>query len=227
MARIARVAVPGIPHHVIQRGNRRQQTFWTDSDYQYYLLLMKESCQQNEVSIWAYCLMPNHVHLVMVPETEEGLTKAIGQVHHRYTRMINFRQKWKGHLWQGRYSSYPMDENYLIACVRYIEMNPVRAGLVEQPEEWQWSSAGYHLGERKDEFIADSPLSSIIDNWREFLKEDPVEGEIFQKHEHTGRPLGTREFIESCGTLLNRDLTKQKTGPKGPRKKRRNKRKIK
>ncbi len=99
MTRIARVVVPGIPHHVIQRGNRRQQTFWTDSDYQHYLLLMKESCQQNEVSIWAYFLMPNHVHLVMVPETEEGLTKAIGQVHHRYTRMINFRQKWKGVGW--------------------------------------------------------------------------------------------------------------------------------
>ncbi len=132
MARIARAVAPGIPHHVTQRGNRRQQTFFSDEDYQLYLELMSEWCMKYAVETWAYCLMPNHIHLIVVPETKEGLNLAIGEAHRRYTRHINFRERWRGHLWQGRFSSFIMDERYLSACTRYVELNPVRSGLAKK-----------------------------------------------------------------------------------------------
>lgn len=141
MARIARVIAPGMPHHITQRGNRRQQTFFSDDDYHAYISLMAEWCDKYGVDIWSYCLMPNHVHLIAVPGEKDSLTKAIGEAHRRYTRRINFREGWRGHLWQGRFASYLLDEPYLLACARYIEMNPVRAGLVENPMDWRWSSA--------------------------------------------------------------------------------------
>ena len=145
MARIARVVAPGFPHHITQRGNRRQETFFSDEDYQAYINLMSEWCSLCNVEVWAYCLMPNHIHLIVVPESADGLRLAIGEAHRRYTRRINFREGWRGHLWQGRFTSYVMDEKYLLACVRYIEMNPVRAGLVAKPEEWPWSSVLAHI----------------------------------------------------------------------------------
>src|SRR5512136_1671446 len=109
MPRIARVIAAGIPHHVTQRGNRRLTTFFQDEDYQTYIDLMTEWCRKCGVEIWAYCLMPNHVHLIAVPETEDGLRRGIGEAHRRYSRMINFRQDWRGHLRQGRFASFPMD----------------------------------------------------------------------------------------------------------------------
>jgi len=120
MARIARIVVPGYPHHITQRGNRRQETFFCDDDYKQYIALMAEWCSRCGVTIWAYCLMPNHTHLIAVPRTEEGMRKAIGEAHRRYARMINFREGWRGYLWQGRFSSFVMDERYLLAAVRYI-----------------------------------------------------------------------------------------------------------
>ena len=115
MARIARVIAPGIPHHVTQRGNRCQQAFFIVGDYEAYLALMAEWCAKLNVQIWAYCLMPNHVHLIVVPESKEGLARAIGEAHRRYTRRINFREECRGHLWQERFASFPMDERYLLA----------------------------------------------------------------------------------------------------------------
>ena len=145
MARIARVVAEHYPHHITQRGNRRQDTFFCDDDYRYYIQLMAEWCGKCGVTIWAYCLMPNHVHLIAVPESEDGLRRALGEAHRRYTRHINFREKWKGHLWQGRFASFLMDEEYLLAAARYIELNPVRTGLVSIPEEYPWSSAKAHI----------------------------------------------------------------------------------
>ena len=129
MTRIARVVAPGYPHHVTQRGNRRQQTFFGDDDYQAYMDLMTEWCGHHGNEVWAYCLMPNHVHPVVVPSSEDGFRRGIGEAHRRYSRRINFREGWRGHLWQGRFGSYVMDEKHLLAAVRYIEMNPVRAGM--------------------------------------------------------------------------------------------------
>lgn len=133
MARIARVIASRYPHHITQRGNRRQQTFFCDEDYKMYINLMSEWRKKCKVEVWAYCLMSNHVHMIAVPETEEGLRNAIGEAHRRYTRHINFREGWRGHLWQGRFGSFPMDEGYLLAAVRYVELNPVRARLVKEP----------------------------------------------------------------------------------------------
>jgi len=134
MARVARVVAPGLPHHVTQRGNRRMDAFFCEDDYAVYLALMAEWCARYEVVVWAYCLMPNHVHLVAVPETLEGLSRAIGEAHRRYTRHVNFREGWRGHLWQERFASFVMDQDHLLTAMRYIELNPVKAGLVDRPE---------------------------------------------------------------------------------------------
>jgi len=145
MARIARVAVPDWPHHVTQRGNRRMQTFFGEADYRAYLSLVSEWCSRHGVAIWAYCLMPNHVHLIAVPAAAEGLARALGEAHRRYTRQVNFREKWRGYLWQGRFGSVAMDEPHLLAAARYVETNPVRARLVASAEDWPWSSAAAHV----------------------------------------------------------------------------------
>ena len=129
MPRIARVIAVGFPHHLTQRGNRRLPTFFCDADYKEYLQIMAEWLTKRDVTVWAYCLMPNHVHLVVVPMSEDGLRLGIGEAHRRYTRMINFREGWRGHLWQGRFASFPLDNNHLLAAARYIERNPVRAAM--------------------------------------------------------------------------------------------------
>ena len=141
MARLARLVIPGMPHHVTQRGNRRQETFFNEGDYAAYLELMVEWCREEGVEVWGYCLMPNHTHLIAVPASEQSLRRAIGEAHRRYTRRINFREKWRGYLWQGRFASFVMDEPYLLAAARYVELNPLRARLVGSAAEWPWSSA--------------------------------------------------------------------------------------
>src|SRR3954451_16484608 len=113
MARLARVVAAGIPHHVTQRGNRRQQVFFGDDDYAAYQTLLAEGCRAAGVAVWAYCLMPNHVHLILTPADEEGLRAALGEAHRRYTRHVKLRECWRGYLWQGRFASCPMDEAYL------------------------------------------------------------------------------------------------------------------
>ena len=216
MARLARVVVPGYPHHITQRGNRRQQTFFCDEDYQEYIALMSEWCSRLGVSIWFYCLMPNHVHLIAVPESQDGLRRAIGEAHRRFTRRINFREGWRGHLWQGRFSSFVMDNKYLMKAVRYAAMNPVKAGLVKRPEQYRWSSASAYLFGRKDPLVNVSGLNKRVDNWAQFLSQpvDSLVVEKMRKHEQTGRPLGSRNFVLKLEKILNRMLRPQKRGPK-------------
>lgn len=215
MARIARVIAPGLPHHVTQRGNRRQQTFFSDEDYLAYLDLMAEWCRKYQVQVWAYCLMPNHVHLIAVPETEEGLARAIGEAHRRYTRRINFREKWRGHLWQERFASFPMDERYLLAAARYVEMNPVAAGMTALPGEYPWSSAAAHLAGKDDQLVAVKPLLDIVSNWQGFLAlTNEEELALLKKHERSGRPLGDVSFVERLEGELERLLRPAKRGPK-------------
>jgi putative transposase len=217
MARIARAVAPGYPHHVTQRGNRRQRTFFTDEDYRAYQVVMAEWCAKHHVEIWAYCLMPNHIHLIVVPETKEGLNSAIGEAHRRYTRRVNFRKGWRGHLWQGRFSSFIMEEQYLSACTRYVELNPVRAGLVEKPEKWFWSSAGPHIKGQDDVLVKADPLRRIIGvDWKRFLAVDTPEAEmeLFRKHERTGRPLGESSFLDKMERLLGRRFKARRPGPK-------------
>lgn len=215
MARIARVICPGIPHHVTQRGNRRQPTFFCDDDYLAYIELMAEWCAKYDVAIWAWCLMPNHVHLIVVPQTETGLARAIGEAHRRYTRMINFREKWRGHLWQERFASFPMGESHLLAAIRYVEMNPVAAKLVSRPEEYRWSSARSHLEGTNDMLASSFPLHDLIPNWKELLYlSSNEEIKTLKLHERTGRPLGDERFLDELESTLGRILRPQKPGPK-------------
>ncbi|MCK4600747.1 transposase [Candidatus Bipolaricaulota bacterium] len=216
MARIARVVAPGSPHHITQRGNRRQETFFCDEDYRVYLDLMAEWCFRCKVEVWTYCLMPNHVHLIAVPESADGLRRAIGEAHRRYTRRVNFRAGWRGHLWQGRFASFPMDESYLLAAARYVELNPVRAELAEKPEVYPWSGAAAHMSGRDDVLVKVSPLLEMVGDWREFLSEAVTEqqGEEIRRHERTGRPLGDKNFVVELEKALDRILRCQKPGPK-------------
>ncbi len=217
MARIARVVASGIPHHITQRGNRRQQTFLCEKDYRFYIELMAEWCNRCKVDVWAYCLMPNHVHMIAVPESEDGLRRAVGEAHRRYTRHVNFREGWRGHLWQGRFSSFPMDENYLLAAARYIELNPVRARLCIKPEEYTWSSAAAHLSGKNDAIVRVAPLLELVGDWNEFLSADDDDNKKIQeirRHESTGRPLGGEGFIKRLEGQLYRMLRRQKPGRK-------------
>jgi putative transposase len=205
-----------MPHHVTQRGNRRQPTFFGEEDYAAYMELMSHWCQECGVEIWAYCLMPNHVHLIAVPESEESLRLAIGEAHRRYTRRVNFREGWRGHLWQGRFASFVLDEPHLLAAARYIELNPVRAKLVVAPSEYRWSSARAHLKGKDDGLVRVRPLLEIAGNWRRLLTSAVSEEELkaFREHERTGRVLGSEVFQQRLEKQLGRVLRRQKPGPK-------------
>ncbi|MBF0116169.1 MAG: transposase [Magnetococcales bacterium] len=217
MARIARVVATCIPHHVTQRGNRRQVTFFEEADYRAYLALLAEWCASCRVDVWAYCLMSNHVHLLVVPHEDNGLHKAIAETHRRYTRMINFRMGWRGCLWQGRFASFPTDEQYLLAVARYIELNPVRAKLCIAPGgDYPWSSAGAHLAGTSDSVVKVAPLLERVPDWHAFLMggiEDSVV-ETLRRHERTGRPFGSTAFIADLEKRLDRHLAPRKRGPK-------------
>ncbi len=219
MARLARIVAPGYPHHITQQGNRRQKTFFCNDDYREYIGLMSEWCKKHNVEIWCYCLMPNHVHLIAIPENEECLAKAIGEAHRRYTRYINFREGWRGYLWQGRFASYAMDQDHLIAAARYVELNPVKAKLVKHPGDYKWSSARAHLLRKNDDLVKVEPLLRIINNRERLLASGMQEKDEIKikRHSKTGRPLGGQFFIETIEKLLDRRVRPRKPGPKPKR----------
>ena len=229
MGRIARVMVPGMPHHVTQRGNRRMETFFHESDYRAYLELVGRWCREEGVAIWAYCLMPNHVHLIAVPDFPAALARALGEAHRRYTRLVNFRQEWRGYLWQGRFSSVVMDEPHLLAAARYVELNPVRAGLVRRAEDWPWSSAAGHVCGRRDPLAESAWLAERIEgwvcSWGQYLGQNDGDdvASVMRHHEKTGRPLGGLEFLKKVGQMIGRDLVPKRPGPR-PKKKRKSQR---
>jgi putative transposase len=140
------MVVPDFPHHVVQRGARRMDVFFGADDRQEYINLLSQSASKHSLNFLAWCLMSNHAHFVVVPGQSESLSATFGETHRRYRRRVDFREGWRRHLWQERFHSYPMDERHLLSAVRYVEMNPVHAGLVERAEDWEWSSARYHLG---------------------------------------------------------------------------------
>jgi putative transposase len=159
--------------------------------------------------------MPNHVHLIAVPTDESGLAKAIGEAHRRYTRYINFRQGWRGYLWQGRFASYAMDQRYLIAAARYVELNPVRAGIVKYPENYRWSSAKAHLSHKDDELVKAEPLLNIVPNWNQLLASGmPEDKDSIKMHSKNGRPLGNEDFLDTVEKITGRKVRPQKPGPK-------------
>ena len=189
MPRAARLVLAGMPHHVTQRGNRRQPTFLCEEDYALYLSLLRFWCGKAGTAVWAWCLMPNHVHLVLAPAREDGLRAALAPLHRRYSWEINQREGWRGHLWQSRYASFPMDEAHVHACLRYVELNPVRAGLAARPEQWRWSSARAHLGLERDGVTDLAAGRARIEDWRAFLDQglDEAGLKAIRAAEHSGR----------------------------------------
>jgi putative transposase len=192
------------------------QVFFSDEDYALYRELMSASCRKQGVEVWAYCLMPNHVHLIAKPLSEEGLRRAIGDAHRRYSRHVNFREGWRGHLFQGRFASFVMEERYLLAAVRYVELNPVRAGLADEAWGWPWSSARADRGGKDDTLATVRPLLDIVGDWEEFVSTSPLEEECgaIRRHERTGRPLGGEGFLKEIERMLKRKLHPEKRGPK-------------
>jgi len=214
MARIARVVVPNYPHHITQRGCRRQKTFFCKRDYQYYLNLALEAKQKAVVEVWAYCLMPNHVHMILVPGSEDGLKEYLAPIHHKYALTINKRMRWKGHFWQERFYSTVMDEIHLLQAVRYVELNPVRAKLCDRAQDWKWSSARAHVTGNDDQLVKVKPLLERVNNWPAYLTDCSDFDNELRKHTRTGRPIGERDFLLQIEALTGRRVRKKKPGPR-------------
>jgi putative transposase len=197
MPRIARVVVPGIPHHVVQRGNRSQKSFFSDADRSLYLRLLKRHGERAGLSFLAYCLMENHVHLIAVPKNMKSLWRGLGEAHRKYTTIINIREDWRGYLWQGRFSSFPLDEGHFYRAVRYIERNPVRAGIVSRAEDYPWSSARAHVLDQSDPLLASIRPFLKLEDWISYLRDPDDEPFLDQIRgcSRTGRPLGEESFL--------------------------------
>ncbi len=217
MARLPRIVVPGHPHHVTQRGNRRSQVFFEEGDYALYLDLLSEAALKAATEIWCYCLMPNHVHLIAVPSDKDGLRKTFADAHRRYTGYINARLRTTGHLWQGRFGSVVMDEAHLFYAVRYVSLNPVRAKLVQQAQHWRWSSVAAHLSSKDNQLIKVAPVLERYGDFAALLgqgTEDEAGFKSLRQSETTGRPLGSEEWMEKVEKMTGRALKPQKRGPK-------------
>ena len=217
MSRVARIVVPGYPHHITQRGNRHGNIFETDGDREAYLRFLGKYAAQHGLSLWAYCLMTNHVHLVAVPGEEHSLGHGLRDTHTVYAMYFNSRTSLSGHVWQGRFYSCPLDDTHLWAAVRYVERNPVTAGLVEHAADYRWSSAAVHCGVRYDALLSgEFPPSGVITDWLAWLAQ-PEEEELvarIRKETSTGRPCGDAAFLDQIETQLNRSVRPQKRGPK-------------
>lgn len=216
MARLARTVIPGLPHHVTQRGNGRATTFFCDDDYAVYRDLLATHCLAAGVEIWAWVLMPNHVHLILVPSDRDGLRRALAAVHRRYAGYVHARLHRTGHFWQGRFGAVAMDEAHLSAAFRYVALNPVRAHLVERAEEWRWSSIHAHLAGKSDGVTSVSPVLALFPQFAELIGAEP-DNEAFDRlrqAENIGRPLGDANFMARLETLTQRTLMRSKPGPK-------------
>ncbi len=160
------------------------------------------------VEVWSYCLMPNHVHLILTPATPEGLGRALGKAHRRYSSFINARLRVTGHLFQSRFASVVMDEAHLMAAARYVAQNPVRARLIERAQDWRWSSARAHLSGRDDELVAAAPLiDRCAGRFADLLEDDPdlAKTAALRAAETIGRPLGSQDFLDRLAARTGRD----------------------
>lgn len=217
MARLPRVVVVDVPHHVTQRGNARQNIFSTEADRVTYLELLREYARLYGLGVLGYCLMSNHVHLIAVPHTPEALWQTLKQAHGRYATYWNARQSSSGHVWQGRFYSCPLEERQGWSALRYVELNPVRARMVEAAANWSWSSAAAHSGLAGPDPMLDMDRWQqrwTVAEWRHFLREEESAEELsaLRQSTHTGRPLGSAEFLTGLEALLSRQLTPSRGG---------------
>ncbi|MBE3142430.1 MAG: transposase [Planctomycetes bacterium] len=221
MDRLARSVVIGYPHAVSQRGNLEQTVFEEDADYRRYLGLLRECAERYGLDIWAYCLMPNHVHFVCVPKSEASLARAFNALHVRYAQYFHKEKGSSGRLWRGRFMSCVLDDPSVFEEVRFIETNPVRAGLAERAEDYPWSSARCHvLGEPDAVLVVGSdtgqalnrmagvPQCRAIPSWRSYLAAMGDEGIVKRTRERlkTGRPAGDAEFVRKLEGVVGRKL---------------------
>lgn len=211
MPRLARAVFPGIPHHVTQRGNRKEQVFFDDDDRVVYLKWLAEYCEKAQVDILSYCLMSNHVHLILRPATKDGLLRVLKPLHTRYAQRINRAMGWQGHVWQGRYFSSPLDDAYTWRAIRYVERNPLRANLVDRAEDYQWSSAAAHCGLTSSQIL--SPLPAMFNavstsEWAGWLAlpENDDSVILLRRNAQKGLPCGSDDFINGLEDLADRNL---------------------
>ena len=217
MARLARAVFAGLPHHVTQRGNGRAQTFFADEDYGLYRELLRHHAAAAGVEVWSYVLMPNHVHLILVPADEDGLRRALAPLHRRYAGHVHARERRTGHFWQGRFGCVAMDEAHLAAAVRYVALNPVRAGLAKRAIDWPWSSTAALLGIDHDGLTCAGPVRRRIPDLAELLEsaEDEEATRRLRRAETIGRPLGGAPWIEQLERQSGKCFAAAKRGRKG------------
>jgi putative transposase len=222
MPRQARAVFSGLAHHITQRGNRREDVFFSDEDRLVYLAWLQAYCVALGLEVRAYCLMSNHIHLVAVPATDDALQRVLKPLHMRYAQRINRRQGWTGHLWQGRFFSSPLDDAYLWATVRYVERNPVRAGMVRRAEDYRWSSAAAHCGLRTDLLLASATAWArgflAAQDWSAWLAEGDEDEELstVRRNVNKGLPCGSDDFVSQLSQRAGRSLAHRPQGrPKG------------
>ncbi|MBI4685490.1 MAG: transposase [Nitrospirae bacterium] len=216
MPRIARVCAEGYSHHITQRGNNKEKTFFDDEDKRFYLDALQRYKDKYKMKILAYCLMGNHVHILAMPEKETSLARGIGGTNLLYTQYINRKYNRSGRLWQNRFFSSVIEkEPYLWAVIRYIEQNPIRAKLVKRAEDYQWSSARAHVLDIKDDVLSKESWfnEKEIKSYREFIRKDAKEiNATIRCATSTGRPLGSEGFIKKLERILKRGLFPKKGG---------------
>jgi putative transposase len=217
---MARVVAVGVAHHITQRGNHQQEVFYTPDDRLMYLDLLRENCGRCGLEVMGYCLMGNHVHLVAVPKKADSLARAVGHTHNDYARWMNIRRHQVGHLWQNRFYSCPLDPQHTWEALRYVELNPVRAGLAAEAWAWPWSSAAFHVGAvRPPAWVNLSEWAQCwnAERWRFVLEQGFAELELIERlREATrnGRPFGREQFVVEMEQAAGRVLRRGKPGPK-------------
>ena len=212
MARIKRIVIPNTPHHITQRGVRSMNIFFKHEDYEYYKELLFTQCKLHDLKIISYCLMTNHVHIIAIPRNKDSLSKAIGETHRLYTRKINFEQKVKGHLFQERFYSTPLDEEHFLYALRYVEQNPVKAFMVKYPWDYEYSSAKYRLNlVKEDKLLSNYESIDNIVNYKEFLQET-TQTKFIEEKTRTGKPCGNEDFYDKIKLLTGIDYKNKKAG---------------
>jgi putative transposase len=223
MARLARLTVPGYPHHIIQRGNNRQPIFGDSADYEVLLSILDENAREFKVALHAYVLMSNHFHLLATPETADGIPRMMQAIGRRYVRLFNQKHARTGTLWEGRYKSTIVQaERYLLVCMAYIDLNPVRAGLVADARAYPWSSHGHYVGLRRDRLVTPHPLYWELGNTP--FARDAAYAELVgagvsarQQHDlsesaHRGWALGEPDYVADLQRRTQRRVVKERAG---------------
>ncbi len=215
MTQLNRIIVPGIPHHVTQRGVQQMNIFESDIDREFYIKLLAENAEKYNLEILCWCLMTNHIHLIVIPGSIESLSKGTGEIHLAYARSFNSRHDKSGALFQGRFYSAAMSEYHMHAAVRYVLCNPVRARMTDDPTKYQWSSAAFHAGRKQyDPLVSKPNILDSVENWDEYLSIDTDNFESIRKNTKTGRPWGDNHFIETVECITGISIKKKNPGPK-------------